>query len=309
VPLPLSLPPSFPHLHSSLRLSLSLPPSTGCPRARRQSRRHTFVVGIVANGKRGPHQSKVEQLQLPLRILDPASAASGRRAVRRGEGGPASTRTVRRRQAHTHITRAPDRAVLGFGRLLQRELKRHARNVYVPRHHKAHRHPRTILLHVLEHLCNVFAGLEQPWAGRVAVKKLSTVDRCNLGRCVREVAHGFSHFALFPSSWKGSPWCCTREAALSYPHGPEIRVQHAAAAQVHLCRCCDAPPPHVRSRQHQPSEEPVSALRFKSPTILGFSMELSGLRRAGAPEASSLPASWRVMVLMTMTLLICRCRR
>ena len=35
---------------------------------------------------------------------------------------------------------------------------------------------------------------------------------------MREVAHGFSHFALFPSSWKGSPWCCTREAALSYPH-------------------------------------------------------------------------------------------
>ena len=83
---------------------------------------------------------------------------------------------------------------------------------------KAHRHPRTILLHVLEHLCNVFAGLEQPWAGRVAVKKLSTVDRCNLGRCVREVAHGFSHFALFPSrpgkvprgSARGKPRCHIR---------------------------------------------------------------------------------------------------
>jgi hypothetical protein len=130
-----SFPPSLP---------LSLPPSSSRVPTRSQARqgwqhactrRHTFVVGIVADGERGPLQSKVEQLQLPLRILDPASAARGGRTVRRG-GGPAraNTRTVHRRQARTHMTRTPDGAVLGFWRLLQRELKLHARNVYVPRH-------------------------------------------------------------------------------------------------------------------------------------------------------------------------------
>jgi len=70
---------SFPH-----SLPLSLPLSSSRVPTRSQIRqgwqhactwRDTCVVGIVADGERGPLQSKVEQLQLPLRILDPASAA------------------------------------------------------------------------------------------------------------------------------------------------------------------------------------------------------------------------------------------